>query len=185
MPEPGGRIGRRTAGGTEFLVLMSVEPCLRQDVSMSDAGGPLWTGRGRTLQYISQASMLVACAVVAVFVGKDWAWAPFATTVVVVAAGAVANAVIMRTAITALRPTEEQLQLFAARRRRRNAVVVPGYVAIGVGFGLIAGSFRSYWPAVVIGTMIVLTSVVLPLVLLPRLKRRADELRARQPDTDE
>jgi hypothetical protein len=82
--------------------------------------------------------------------------------VLVVTVGAAATEIVSRIGVAALRPTPEQLGRAASRRRRRNTVVVPAYVPMAIGFGLIAGSIPSYWPDVVLGLMIFVIGVLLP-----------------------
>ena len=69
--------------------------------------------------------------------------------------------------------TEEQRRRATARQRRRNRVFVPGYATFAIGFGLIAGSIPSYWVAAGLSLVIVVLTVLLPLALVPRLKRKA------------
>src|SRR5436190_12883970 len=113
---------------------------------MSDPADRLVSGGLRLVQYVADVSVLLSGTAFAVAVGKHWAWGPFIVAPVVVAAGAAANALVVRVAITYFRPTEELLNRYKARRRNRNAVIVPAYPTVGIGVGLIAGSIPSYWP---------------------------------------
>jgi MFS family permease len=149
---------------------------------MSDPANRVFTGRYRAMQYVSFACILFACIVFAMLVGKHWAWGPFILAPVIVAIGAGSNALMVRTATSWLRPTEEQLRRAASRRRVRNTVIVPSYITFGIGFGLIAGSIPSYWVDVAVGVLILLMSVLVPLAMLPSLKRRADAQRATRPN---
>ena len=124
------------------------------------------------LQYLSDACIILACVVFALVAGKRWAWGPFITALLIVAAAAGMNAFMVRAVITASRPDDAQRRRLADRQRRRNSVIYPAYATFGIGLGLIAGSIPSYWPDVALGVLIMLTNVLLPLALLPALKRR-------------
>ena len=147
---------------------------------MSDPADRLFTGRYRAMQYFGFACILFACTVFAVVIGKHWAWGPFILAPALVAIGAGANALIVRRAIAWLQPSDAQLQRPVSHRRQRNTVIVPGYVTFGIGFGLIAGSIPSYWADLAIGLLILVMTVV-PLAMLPSLKRRAAAHRAPRP----
>jgi hypothetical protein len=147
---------------------------------MSDAPDrpdPLLSGRIRTLQYLSDAFILFASAVFALFVGTGWAWGPFLVSLLVVGFTVGCNEAVFRAGMRILNATEEQSRLARARHRKRNVVTVPGYLTMAVATGVVAGSLERYWPAVVVGVVFLLTAVVFPLAMLPTVKRRAEARR--------
>jgi hypothetical protein len=148
---------------------------------MSDRSGPqdpLLNGRLRAMQYLSDGAILFASVVLALVAGKGWAWGPAVLGPVVVASAAACNDIAFRVAVSALRPTEEQLRRSRARRRRRNVIIVPAYITFAIASGVIAGSLKTYWPDLGLGGIVLVTAVVIPLAILPRLKRRAEAMRA-------
>jgi MFS family permease len=151
---------------------------------MSEPADRLFTGRYRAMQYVSFAYILFTCVLFALLLGKYWSWGPFILAPVIVAIGAGANAQMARKAISWLRPTEEHLRRAASRRRVRNRVTLPAYITFGIGFGLIAGSIPSYWADAALAALILLMSVLVPLAMLPALKRRAEAQRPAGPDAN-
>ncbi len=145
---------------------------------MSDPADRLFTGRYRAMQYVSLACILFACSVFAVVGGQHWAWGPFIVAPVLVAIGAAANALMVRKALSWLKPSDEQRREATSRLRRRNTVIVPMYGTFGIGFGLIAGSIPSYGADAAVGLLILVMTFVVPLAVLPSLKRRAEAQRA-------
>jgi hypothetical protein len=145
---------------------------IAQNVLVSDPEDRLFTGRLRVMQYVSDACIVFACAVFAVVVGKHWDWSPFLLAAGLVAVGAGANALLVHAASKRFRLNEEQRRRAAARRRTRNTVVVPSYITFGVGFGLIAGSIPSYWADLAMGVFMLGVTVLLPLAMLPAIRRR-------------
>jgi hypothetical protein len=116
--------------------------------------------------------MLFAAFAFATLVGKHWAWGPFVASLVIVAVLVAANALIANRALLSLGPNADQIRNLAERRRVRNRVLVPSFVTFAVAWGVIAGSARSYWPDVFVGAIFLVGGVVLPLAILPMLKRR-------------
>lgn len=141
---------------------------------MADAEDVLFSGRLLVGQYLSYLSILFACAVFALLIGKQWAWGPFVLTAGVVAAGGAVNELIAHRAMSWFRLTAEQRRRATARGRRRNKVYFPGYATFAIGFGLVAGSIPSYWVAAVLSLVMIVMTVLLPLAMVPRLKRRAN-----------
>jgi hypothetical protein len=101
---------------------------------------------------------------------------------VIALVGLGANDLLARAAISSFHPTDEDLRRLAPRRRQRNLVLYPVYAAFGIGCGLIAGSIPSYWPDAISGLLVILIGVLLPLAMLPSLKRRTALRRASQAD---
>ena len=136
------------------------------------------------MQYASGASVLFACTVFALLIGKHWSWPPFAVGPLIAAAALGLNAIIVRRTVAAFEPSREQLDRLASRRRAGNKVLVPVLVAMGIGFGLVAGSIPSYWPDALFGLLMISTSVIGPLLLLPMIKRRYAAQRQSAPMSD-
>lgn len=133
----------------------------------------LFSGRLRLIQYVSNASVLLSCIAFALLVGREWAWGPFLVCPLISAAGWVATAAVVRAGRAALASTPEQVEAATEDARRRRTVTIPGYATMGLSLGVIAGSTRSYWPDVLLAAGMLLIGVVLPLALLPALKRRS------------
>src|SRR4051794_10495276 len=154
---------------------------ITQNVLVSDPHDRLFTGRLRVMQYLSDACILFACIVFALLVGKHWAWGPCVVAAGIVTVSAGANALMVHMATKRFQLTDEQRRRAAARRRTRNTVIVPSFVTFGIGFGLIAGSLRSYWADVVLGVFILGVTVLLPLLMWPTISRRAAAQRSARP----
>jgi len=143
-----------------------------------DRADPLLAGRLRVLQYVSDGCILFASAVLSLVAGNGWAWGPFVVGPVVVAVATACNEVVIRAGMAMFKPTEEQRRRTRTHRRKRNVIIIPAYVTFAIAAGVIAGSLESYWPDAVLGAIVLITAVALPLALLPRLKRRAEAMRA-------
>ena len=133
---------------------------------------------GRALLYVADAWIIAAGVIVALAVGKHWAWWPFVLGPIIATAGVGANVALLWIAVRAFRPGKDEMPRFKDGLRLRCIATVPGYGAIGLCVGLIAGSVPSYWPDVALPATILLTGILFPLVLLPFLKRKADAARA-------
>jgi hypothetical protein len=142
----------------------------------------LFTGRLRLFQYFSNACVVVACISFAIIVGKSWAWGPFLAAPVITAAGFIATAWVVRLGRHALALTPDELVAAEADTHLRRTVTIPGYISIGIGCGLIAGSMESYWPDVLLAGSMLVVGVALPLAMLPALKRRAASRRVASTD---
>lgn len=134
--------------------------------------------RGRVLLYIADAWIIAAGVIVAVAVGKHWAWWPFVLGPIIGAAGIGANVALMRLAVRVFRPSSDEMQRAKVQRRPLRLASFPGYGAFGLCVGLIAGSIPSYWPDIALAAMIFLTGILFPLALFPLFKRKADAARA-------
>lgn len=137
------------------------------------------TTRGRTVVYVSDLCIVGAGVVFAFASGRHWSWGPFVLgpTVGVLALGV--YAALLGIVIKVVRPEADQLSKMQQGLRQQNLVVLPGYVSIGLCFGFIAGSLRSYWPDLVLALMILVFGLLVPLALLPLVKRKADAQRDR------
>lgn len=153
----------------------------RHDGGVADAEDGLFSGRLRLSQYLSYVWILFAYVVFAVLVGKHWAWGPFVLAAAVIAAGGAVNELIAHRAMSWFELTEEQRRRASARRRRRNRVFLPGYATFAIGFGLVAGSIPSYWVALVLSLVMLVMTVLVPLAMVPRLKRRVIAARTGPP----
>jgi len=140
---------------------------------MPDPANPLFTGRMRTLQYMSGLAVLGSCLVFALLIGGGWSWPPFLLAPGIAILGLAAAGLITHFAIASLEPSEEQLRVVAADRRARNKVLLPVNLCMGLGVGVIAGSIPSYWPDVMFGVMMLAAGVAVPAALLPGALRKA------------
>jgi hypothetical protein len=129
--------------------------------------------RLRTSLYIGDLFIVGACAEFAAVIGRHWSWGPFAVGLVIGVLGIVGTVWIQKIAIRVLRPTRDQLDRARQGLRARNIALLPGYVAFGTSAGLIAGSLRSYWPDVVLTTMVIVLGFLVPLALVRVAQRRA------------
>ena len=134
----------------------------------------LRTTRGRSLIYICDCLMVVAVAVAVVVAGKHWAWGPFAAGMAIAVLGIACHALLINIVTRVVRPAAAELAQAKRRIHEQRLVVVPNYVSMGLCCALAAGAFRSYILPVVLAVLIVLLGVLLPLALLPMLKRKAD-----------
>lgn len=140
---------------------------------MTHPGDRVYTGRFRVLQYVADGCIVLACATFAALVGRHWAWGPFVLAALLVAAWFAANTAFLTMLIDRIGPSDSERADLRSRLRVRYKVLVPGAVAIAIGFGLIAGSIPSYWPDLGLGVMILILGVALPVLVLLRVRKRA------------
>jgi hypothetical protein len=140
------------------------------------------TVRGRGLVYASDLCV-VGAGVVLALVGRRWSWGPFVLGPTVGVAGLGAYAALLGIVIKVVRADDDQLRKAREGLRQRNMVVIPGYLCFGLCAGLIAGSLHSYSPDVVLALMILVVGLLVPLAVLPVVKRKADALREREEST--
>ena len=149
-------------------------------VSTSSSWVDLSTARGRSLIYVSDFFMVAAVAVAVIVAGKHWAWGPFVAGLAIAVLGVASHALLINVVTRVVRPSAGELVQAKRRIREQRLVVVPNYVTFGLCCALAAGAFRSYILPVVVAALIVLIGVLLPLALLPLLKRKAHARKRRE-----
>lgn len=130
------------------------------------------TPAGRRMCWVSDACVLFAVVVFAVTVGTGWWWPPFIGGAAVGVAGVAAYRLQFPVLAAALGVSAQEAARGRAQVRDRDAVIIPGYLTYGVVCGVIGGSVGSWWPVIALAAGVVLFTVVVPLTLLPVLKRR-------------
>lgn len=140
---------------------------------MSDPGTRLFTGKWRVAQYASGLTVLGALAVAAIVLRRGWAWGPFLAAPVVAVVVLVVNGAIVRYATSLFDPSSEERRRAAIRRRASGRVLSPVLMSMAVGWGILAAAMKSYVVDVVMAALVVLAGVVLPLAMLPAVRRRA------------
>jgi MFS family permease len=126
--------------------------------------------RGRVAMYLSALSILFSAVVLAFVVGKHWSWGPFLLALAVALALLLPYFAVLRIAMRVLKPSPDQLDRTRADSSKR---LLPSYPVIALWTGIVAASFRVYWPVAVYAVLTFAGLVVLPLALLPQAKRRA------------
>jgi cytochrome bd-type quinol oxidase subunit 2 len=135
------------------------------------------TERGRTLVYVSDICIVGVGVVLALAVGRHWSWGPFIPGPAVGVLGLSVHAALLGIVVKVFRPDVDQRNKARQGLRQRHLVVIPSYIALGLCVGLIAGALRSYWPDLALAVMVVVFGLLVPLALLPLVKRKADAVR--------
>ncbi|MDQ1698892.1 MAG: hypothetical protein QOG34_755 [Frankiaceae bacterium] len=140
---------------------------------MANADDKLFSGRYLVLLYASFACVLFSCIVFAVVVAPHWEWPPFLASLIVVAVFTATYVGLVRVGIAIARPDDERLRRAQMRLRRRMSVLAAGDVTFGLATGIIGAGLAAYWPVIVLGAILVTTSLLPMLVVLLVLKRRS------------
>lgn len=125
--------------------------------------------RGQLGLYLSALSILFTAVVLAVDVGKHWLWGPFLLALVVAVVLLLPYFAVLRIASRVLQPSPDRFHKARADLPKR---IVPSYPAMSLWIGIVAASFRVYWPVAVYAAVTFVGLVVLPLAMLPLAKRR-------------
>jgi hypothetical protein len=131
------------------------------------------TERGRKVVYVSDLCIVAAGVLFAAAVGRHWSWGPFALGLAVGVLGLGVYAAFLAIATRVVQLDRDELTKARHSLRLRNRIVVPGYVSIGLFCGVVSGSLRSYWLDLVLGLMILIMGLLIPLAVLPLVRRKA------------
>lgn len=79
--------------------------------------------------YVSDAWIVAAGVVLAVGVGRHWAWGPFVLGPIISAVGLGANIALMWLAIRVVRPSQAEMQRAKPRQRQWYVITIPNYLS--------------------------------------------------------
>jgi MFS family permease len=135
---------------------------------LGDPYGP----RSRLLMYASGAAVLVACAVAAIQFGH-WRWWLFSWGALIGLVSATIYALLLRLLPALVHATVEQTAQAQPRITQMKRAVYPLLVNLGLAFGVLASGLASPWPDILLTVGVIVFQLVVPMALLPLVRRRA------------
>jgi hypothetical protein len=139
---------------------------------LGDPYGP----RSRGLIYAMGATVLIACAVTAIRFGH-WRWWLFAWGALIGVLSATIYGLILRLVPGMLHMPAERISQAQPRLAQMKRAIYPLSLSIGLAFGVLASGLARPWPDVVLTVVVIVFQLMVPLAILPALRRRAQTAR--------
>jgi hypothetical protein len=163
---------------------------LRDDLSMTAAADPpggnpqealgLYSKQGQRVGYALAFFTLASAVLGGLLVGTGWSWPLFAWGAVVAIGSAVASRAVQKVGYSSLGLAMEADSPQVHRLKERNRAVYPPAVLSFLGVAIFGAAIVNPWPDIALTIYVVLTGIVLPLAMLPSIKRRAAVASARR-----
>jgi MFS family permease len=131
--------------------------------------------RSRGLIYAIAATVLIACTINAIRFGH-WHWWLFVWGVLIGVLSATIYGLTLRLVPTILHASVERMARAQPRLAQMKRVLYPLMLSIGVALGVLASGMARAWPDVLLTLVVIVFQLMVPMAMLPRLRRRARAL---------
>jgi hypothetical protein len=126
----------------------------------------------RMLMYASGACVIFACVTLVVTAGHGWSWWLFVWGVAVGPLSVACSELTEKAMIGVFHVSAAEVDEKRPHLRARKLAIYPVAAMQSVACGVLAAGLRSSWPDIIWTAGVVLLQLVLPLAILPLLKRR-------------
>jgi hypothetical protein len=122
--------------------------------------------------YAAGATILIACAVTAIRFGH-WRWWLFAWGALIGVLSATIYGLTLRLVPGLLHMSTERISQAQPRLAQMKRAIYPLELSIGLGVGVLASGLAKPWPDTVLIVVVIVFQLMVPLAMLPALRRRA------------